>query len=311
MTAVDTIVNRPNCTSITVDEYCDQLATPTLPTSTCFAAKEIVSPCITESETVSTSDVDLRRRLANIEQKYISERVTVNDEMTTIKAENERLRHHLLDLKKRYRVAKSKNKTMFKQLQRYEELAAIIEAKATKPHVERVFFAPSELSSQQQINQWMNENSERRYIFYRRSKNNNVVGSTSTSNQTESKEDKIALCVRTAANELVHSKIKRNANTGYYYCLSRSLRCFTFRIDDLVETRSMTTLDNKIIQFIDCVYLQSRALFDGNYTDNTLKEVHTSCRCRLSGNSLVANDESLARFCTLFYNRRLFVYVDL
>jgi regulator of replication initiation timing len=197
-----------------------------------MAARTRALSAIAESDALRRENALLRRRLSLTSTSSSTSTTTATttneDEMTTTKAQNDRLQQQLVELKARYRVAKANIKSITKQLQHYE--ASDTTKKSTSQvDDEQQYFAPSLLTSQKQISQWMNEHPDRNFIFYRRKQNSNssnsnatttnpVDNSNNSNDNSDNNEAAIALCVRTAADELVHSKIKRTVD-GHYYCV--------------------------------------------------------------------------------------------
>lgn len=171
----------------------------------------------------------------------------LDSETAAIKAQNEKLQQQLVDLKKRYRESKSINNNNNNNVDSNTPTTTTNNnnSSSNKHHDEKPvptittpksqqtpmpnsdkMFAPQQLTSQKQINQWMNEHPDRQFVFYRRHANNHNAnnGNTNTNTNTNSPNNsidsgmRVALCVRTAANELVHSRIK-HTTSGVYCCV--------------------------------------------------------------------------------------------
>ena len=173
-----------------------------------IAARSRALACIAESDALRRQNNELRRRLAGAERQ-IDARVL--RETSALKTHNEQLQQQLVQLKQ------EKQNNIVNKPSPTSSIAVSIAATQNNNNNNSVIvnmepqFAPTQLTSQKQINQWMNEHSEQHFIFYRRNNNNN-------NNDKNDQNEAIALCVRTASNELVHSKIKRTSN-GLYCCV--------------------------------------------------------------------------------------------
>lgn len=183
------------------------------------AARARAVTSIADAEALRRSNIELRRRLADVEADA---RRQIETQTAALLEQNARLQRQLLDqqqskstTKKSHRKSSSGGSAAAAAGTQQHQQAASPTSTTTTPttttttmvmnhkrYVASEHYAPRELTSHKQIDAWMREHRDRPFVLYRRATSGDVV-----------------LCVRVASGELVHSKIRYAQAPGAYFCV--------------------------------------------------------------------------------------------